>query len=122
MKDSPADNTTETHPELVWAAADLGGAATVAEAAASEHARARGLVVEGHNATLGAIPLVPQPVRFSGVASIDDFERRTKALRLAVNEAGYKVHADAAPTRAQYDPPWTPGLLRRNEVMLELAQ
>jgi len=33
---------------------------------ASGHLRARGMVQEGTNAALGKIPLVPQPVQFSG--------------------------------------------------------
>lgn len=34
----------------------------------SDHVRARGTIVEGHHPTFGAVPLVPQPVRFSAQA------------------------------------------------------
>lgn len=60
--------------------------------------------------------------RFAGVADAAAFESRYNALRLAVNDAGYAVNGEASPTFAQYDPPWTPGLLRRNEVIVELAR
>ncbi len=41
----------------VWDLADVMG---------SEHARARGLVVKGEHGRMGEVPLVPQPVKFSG--------------------------------------------------------
>lgn len=59
--------------------------------------------------------------RFDGVPEARDFEERSAALRLAPRDAGYPVPEEAQPTFAQYDPPWTPGVLRRNEVLLELS-
>ena len=47
----------------VWSLADI---------AASEHARERALVVDGRHAKLGMVPVVPQPVRFSDVAPGDE--------------------------------------------------
>ena len=43
----------------------------------SDHVAARDLVVTGLHETLGNIPLVPQPVRFSGVAERRDFQSPT---------------------------------------------
>ena len=39
---------------------------TLKDLVSSDHVRQRGLVVDGRHDTLGRIPLVPQPVRFSG--------------------------------------------------------
>ncbi|MHA1564670.1 MAG: CaiB/BaiF CoA transferase family protein [Alphaproteobacteria bacterium] len=39
---------------------------TPADVLESSHAAARGLVVDGQHSKLGTIPLIPQPVRFSG--------------------------------------------------------
>jgi CoA:oxalate CoA-transferase len=36
---------------------------------ASDHVAARGLIAEGHHTRFGAVPLVPQPVKFSGVGT-----------------------------------------------------
>ncbi len=44
---------------------------TLAQAAGSEHAAARGLVRDGRHPRLGQVPLTPQPVRFSGRAAPD---------------------------------------------------
>ncbi|MFV0334514.1 MAG: CaiB/BaiF CoA transferase family protein [Tropicimonas sp.] len=49
----------------VWSLRDLVG---------SEHAAARGLVVQGHHETLGEVPFVPQPVRFSGSPAPGEME------------------------------------------------
>ncbi len=59
--------------------------------------------------------------RFSGVASADAFERHGEALAAAARAVGLAVDPGTAPTFSQYDPPWTPGPLRRNEVMLKLT-
>ena len=40
----------------------------------SEHVAARGLVVTGQHRTLGDIPLVPQPVKFSGIPEQAQFQ------------------------------------------------
>ena len=59
-------------------------------------------------------------LRFSGRASTAAFKQKTVTLQEAVNASGFAVADAAQPTEAQYDPPWTPGFLRRNEVMVEL--
>ncbi|MEO4042645.1 CoA transferase [Hoeflea sp. CAU 1731] len=38
----------------------------------SEHAVARGLIVDGAHSKFGSVPLVPQPVRFSGTPGVKD--------------------------------------------------
>lgn len=57
--------------------------------------------------------------RFRGSPSAAEVKQRMDDLRQAVVARGLEP-ADAAPTFAQYDPPWTPPFLRRNEVWLRL--
>jgi hypothetical protein len=59
-------------------------------------------------------------LRFSGQASTPVFEGHQRALRLAVEAAGLSARDGDSPVYAQYDQPWTPRMLRRNEVMIEL--
>jgi hypothetical protein len=60
-------------------------------------------------------------VKFSGVATPEDFERQRETLERDARRVGLTLSAGAPSTFSQYDPPWTPGLLRRNEVLLELV-
>jgi len=67
------------------------------------------------------LPAVTFAVRqFSGSPDEDGVQKEIAALRQAVLAAGLKV-VDAPPVFSRYDPPWTPGFMRRNEVMLEIA-
>ncbi len=59
-------------------------------------------------------------IRFSGVASDDLLDRKTGEL-LAWAEAN-GVRLTGAPTFAYYNDPWTPGFLRRNEVLFDVRQ
>ncbi len=43
----------------------------LAQLTASEHVAARGLIAEGQHKRFGTVPLVPQPVKFSGTRSAD---------------------------------------------------
>lgn len=58
-------------------------------------------------------------VRFNGSPGPEYVAQRERALLDAVEEAGLS-RADAAPIYARYDPPWTPGFFRRNEILVEL--
>ena len=58
--------------------------------------------------------------RFSGAASETLFERKAMALRDEAEKAGLKVIGDAL--YARYNGPWTPAILRRNEVLLEIER
>ena len=58
--------------------------------------------------------------RFSGNPKEPEVRRRMDALEAGVKAAGLAI-ADKPPTYARYDPPWTPGFMRRNEILLELA-
>lgn len=58
-------------------------------------------------------------LRFSGVGSEEAFVEKTAILRRALGEAGIATVDE--PVLARYDAPWTPGFLRRNEVMIRLA-
>ena len=58
--------------------------------------------------------------RFSGAPGEVKVRGEMEALRAAVVAAGL-TPAGAEPIYARYDPPWTLGPLRRNEVLLELA-
>lgn len=57
-------------------------------------------------------------IRFSGWASDEDFNRKHRELERWVAKRG--LHASGPASLAQYNPPWTLGPLRRNEVMLPL--
>ena len=58
-------------------------------------------------------------VRFSGLARDDDVAARTLALSRFV--AAQHLRAAGPPSLAQYDPPWTPWFMRRNEMMIPVA-
>lgn len=55
-------------------------------------------------------------VRFSGWASDQDFTRKLAELEQWMTKQGLKATGPAS--LAQYNPPWTLGPLRRNEVMV----
>ncbi|MDJ0897102.1 MAG: heme-binding protein [Alphaproteobacteria bacterium] len=58
-------------------------------------------------------------IRFSGVATDILLAEKGSALRAWMNERGLKPLGP--PTYAYYNAPFTPGFLRRNEVMFEVA-
>lgn len=58
-------------------------------------------------------------LRFSGVADEAEVRRRVAELEARVAAAG--LEATGAPIVAQYNPPWIPGLLRRNEILIPVA-
>lgn len=57
-------------------------------------------------------------LRYSGVAGEEDRKAKLAALLESIKEAG--LESVGLPIHAGYDPPWTPGPLRRNEVMLRV--
>lgn len=57
--------------------------------------------------------------KFSGRPKAAEVQRRMSALEDAVAEEGYTLQGTPA-VYSQYNPPWTPSFLRRNEVMVEL--
>lgn len=57
-------------------------------------------------------------VRFSGFATRADVDAREKELREAVEKQADFTPTSAAPLLARYNPPWTPGFLRTNELLL----
>lgn len=73
-------------------------------------ARVRVLPVSGHRAAV-------RPFRGSWRQS--RFADNAQTLRQAVNQAGLKTEGD--PYFARFDPPWTPGFMKRNEVLLRLT-
>jgi DNA gyrase inhibitor GyrI len=58
-------------------------------------------------------------IRFSGLAGKADVAAKSADLVAAVKAR--RLHAVGALALAQYDPPWTPWFLRRNEVMVAVA-
>ena len=58
--------------------------------------------------------------RFSGLARPDDVQAQSAALLAWVQARG--LHPTGPVTLAQYNPPWTPWFLRRNEVMVDVAR
>lgn len=59
-------------------------------------------------------------MRFSGRWTARTFERRATALGRAVTAAG--LSPTGAVRYARFDPPWKPWFLRRNEVVLPVAE
>ena len=57
-------------------------------------------------------------IRFSGWATAGKVERNTQEL-IETLEA-YGIDAVGTPSLNQYNPPWTPPFLRRNEIMVEV--
>jgi len=58
-------------------------------------------------------------LRFSGVARDENYRARSEELRRWIAGRGRTPRGE--PVLAQYDPPWTPWFIRRNEVLIELA-
>lgn len=59
-------------------------------------------------------------LRFNGAPREAVVAQRMADLIVAVDAAGLE-RTGATPTYARYDPPWTLGLLRRNEIFVELV-
>jgi hypothetical protein len=59
-------------------------------------------------------------VRFNGRMSTSVFEQRKKQIDAWLEETG--ATAEGEYWMAQYDPPWTPGVLRRNEVLVRISE
>ena len=58
-------------------------------------------------------------VWFSGLARQDDVAAKTLALSKFIG--AQHLQAIGSPALAQYDPPWTPWFMRRNEMMIPVA-
>ncbi len=58
-------------------------------------------------------------LQFSGLARPDDVAARTAELAAVVQARGLRVLGPSS--LAQYNPPWTPWFMRRNEVMFPVA-
>lgn len=59
-------------------------------------------------------------IRFSGTWSDAHFAEQRERLLAAVSTAGLRTVGE--PWTARYDPPWTPWFMRRNEILVEVAQ
>jgi hypothetical protein len=57
-------------------------------------------------------------IRFSGRWGEERFEERTEELLTWLQ--GRQILVVGTPVVARYNPPWTPGFLRRNEVLVEI--
>ena len=57
-------------------------------------------------------------LRFSGLATKREVAAKSEALLAAAK--AHHLKPSGAVTLAQYNPPWTPWFMRRNEVMIEL--
>jgi hypothetical protein len=60
-------------------------------------------------------------LRFAGIPSEAMVERLIERFTEIVDDSKL-VRSRATPIFARYDPPWTPGIVRRNEIFLELAK
>jgi len=59
-------------------------------------------------------------IRFSGLARPDDVAARTAQLSAWLQQ--HQLRSSGASVLAQYNPPWTPWFMRRNEVMIPVGQ
>lgn len=59
-------------------------------------------------------------LRFSGLASPRDLAARSADLMAAAKS--HELRANGPVTLAQYDPPWTPWFMRRNEVLVPVER
>ena len=57
-------------------------------------------------------------IRFAGRDGQELFEDQQSILEEWIQSQGYEV--DGEPEFAGYDPPWTPGPLRRNEILIRI--
>lgn len=57
-------------------------------------------------------------IKFPGRMNAKLFERKEKELRGSLESDGFA--AKSAAVAAQYDPPWIPGFLRKNEVLIDI--
>ncbi len=57
-------------------------------------------------------------IRFSGWATDGKVKRNTEQLIATLKQHG--IEAVGTPSLNQYNPPWTPPFLRRNEIMVEV--
>jgi hypothetical protein len=64
-------------------------------------------------------PRLMATANFRGVARDKDVTGLKQQLLLLVEQKGYIATSDVR--MAQYDPPWIPGMFRRNELMVEIA-
>jgi len=58
-------------------------------------------------------------LRFSGLAGADTVEAKTAELKKRLSAR--QLRATGPASLAQYNPPWTPWFMRRNEVMIPVA-
>lgn len=65
-------------------------------------------------------PSVMAAIRFSGMASEALFQRKAELLSSLCEAAGFSVLSE--PLFARYNGPWTPPMLRRNEVLLKVER
>jgi hypothetical protein len=59
-------------------------------------------------------------IQFSGSASDALFDKKAQVLLAALTKAGYRPVAEVM--YARYNGPWTPPILRRNEVLVEVER
>jgi hypothetical protein len=59
-------------------------------------------------------------IRFRGYGSPESQQKAMETLRAWIKAAGRTAKGD--PIFAYYDPPWTPEFMRRNELLIEVAE
>ena len=58
-------------------------------------------------------------IRFAGRNDLDVCQQQQRVLEQWIEKRG--LHPEGEPEIAGYDPPWTPGPLRRNEILIRIA-
>lgn len=72
-----------------------------------------------HLSIVHMTPCIVAARRFSGSWKSERFNKERDALLASVLEAGLQAHGQ--PYSARYDPPWKPGFLKRNEVLVRVS-
>ena len=68
--------------------------------------------------TIQVDPHYAAAIKFRGLANYEHFKSHGDKLMNSINAEG--LTADGEPYYARFDPPWKPGILRRNEAIVAL--
>ncbi|EFJ15491.1 hypothetical protein SELMODRAFT_445583 [Selaginella moellendorffii] len=131
-KNEPAQKIAMTAPVITKQSSSGGAIANAPVIESKSDGRVTMQFVLPSGLTMESIPrpmdervrVIPLPQQkfgvlgFTGVAGDDLVKNKVELLRKNLAAAGYQVAGDYI--LARYNPPWTPGFLRTNEVMLPL--
>jgi hypothetical protein len=76
------------------------------------------LPADAQVSTIQVDPHYAAAIKFRGLANYEHFKSFGDKLLKSINAEG--LSADGEPYYARFDPPWKPGILRRNEAIVSL--